>query len=167
MRACLDDSVPGHPRRRVQAQPLRRASCVSPRAAAARSVGRTPRHPRGRQPLTVSTAASIGGGARPVVPRPPGVLVRRPSVDALAPALHQRRRRCPRRRVRDSGPPIQAAHLSRHWMQPRCKIQNCRTPLTPPLDASTLRPTFASQKYIHKFYKKEITGWVKVGYYTN
>ena len=40
----------------------------SPRAAAARSVGRTPPRPRGRQPLTVSTAASIGGGARPVVP---------------------------------------------------------------------------------------------------
>ena len=28
MRAHLDDSVPGQPRRRVQAQPLRRASCV-------------------------------------------------------------------------------------------------------------------------------------------
>ena len=29
MRAYLDDSVPGQPRRRVHAQPLRRASCGS------------------------------------------------------------------------------------------------------------------------------------------
>mmetsp|Transcript_30925 Transcript_30925/g.90567 ORF Transcript_30925/g.90567 Transcript_30925/m.90567 type:complete len:205 (+) Transcript_30925:1454-2068(+) len=50
------------------------------------------------------------------LPRQPlaseGSLMRRPSVDALAPALHQRRRRCPRRRDRDPRPPI------RHWMQP-------------------------------------------------
>ena len=38
------------------------------------------------------------------LPRQRGLLVRRPSVDALAPALHQRRRRCPRRRDRDSRP---------------------------------------------------------------
>ena len=100
MTACPASLAVASTRSRSAAPP------AAPRAAAARSVGRTPRHPRGRQPLTVSTAASIGGGARPVVPRPPGVLVRRPSVDALAPALHQRRRRCPRRRVRDSGPPI-------------------------------------------------------------
>ena len=147
MRACLDDSVPGHPRRRVQAQPLRRASCVSPRAAAARSVGRTP-------PLARPSAAPsrppprLAEGLDPSfrdLPRQRGLLVRRPSVDALAPALHQRRRRCPRRRDREASPsPLDAAELQ----NPSAVI-----PPRPPLDASTLRPIEPIPK-IHTYIRR-------------
>ena len=92
------------------------------------------------------------------LPRQPlaseGLLMRRPSVDALAPALSQRRRRCPRRRDRDSRPPI--GHSSRPALK--------SSPPPPPGHVPPCPLSTGSSTYIHKSIKVTDTStarWAK------